>query len=81
MYVYDTSANFKVETNCVETESFRCMLFERSDLTVLLNGSPISPGKHKGRLEIVGGDSNVCIPSAIVELKARTLIAEEVLDC
>ena len=80
MYTYDNGTNFKVEANCIETESCRRMIFERPDLTVLLSETPLDQGRHKGRLEITGPDCKVVIPKAQVELRGSKLRADELLD-
>ncbi|MDD4658661.1 MAG: hypothetical protein PHW26_06450 [Eubacteriales bacterium] len=77
MYIFDTGAELKIETNALEKESCRHIIFERSDLNILLNGNSIRQGEGLGTLKISGADCNVYIPRARINFDGAILIAQE----
>jgi len=80
MYIFDTGTKVKVENNCVEKENYRHIVFERSDISIMLDGRPMSQGYYQGSLTITGKDSNIFIPKASAHLDGHILFAEEIMD-
>lgn len=80
MYTFDTGVDLKIEENALEKESCRHIIFERSDLTIQLNGNPINYEEEFGILEISGSDCSVYMPKARVKFDRTVLKATEILQ-
>lgn len=76
-YIFDTGAELKIEANALEKESCRHIIFERSDLNILLNGNSIRQGEGIGTLKISGADCNVYLPMARITFDGAVLTAVE----
>lgn len=78
-YYYDSGTKIDIGKDCLEKQNSLHVVFERPQLELLLDGSPLSPGNHQGNLKITSGDCIVSIPLAKVRLEGNCLIAEEIL--
>lgn len=76
-YIFDTGAELKIEANALEKESCRHIIFERSDLNILLNGNSIRQGEGIGTLRISGADCHVYLPMAKINFDGTVLTAAE----
>jgi len=79
MYLFDSGSKFEVQRDCMEKVMCRHMVFERRNLTVLLDGRKLNPGQARGPLEISGIDSKVSFPMAEVYFKGNCLRVEEII--
>ena len=73
MYNYDTGTELRVESGALEPEMTVQVIFERPDLIVTLNGTPLPSGSHTGELVIEGADVRLYMPRATVDLDGSSL--------
>jgi hypothetical protein len=78
-YFYDSGTEIDIGKNCLEKQMCCHLVFERPQLELLLDGSPLSPGNHQGSLKLTGEDCIVFIPMAKIRLADSCLFAEELL--
>jgi hypothetical protein len=78
MYTFDTDVKVVIERDALERECFRHISFERSDLNILLDGSPVKQGNESGTLEINGSDCSLFMPKAKINYDGVVLnVVEE----
>lgn len=73
MYIFDNGTRLNVAVNCIEKTPCRLMVFERPDLTILIDGSPCTTGGHQGQLMVSGGDVEIKMAAAKVNFTGQEL--------
>ncbi|NLY54650.1 MAG: hypothetical protein GX060_08585 [Firmicutes bacterium] len=76
-YNYDSGAKLRVSSGALEVAICQQIVFERDDLTVIVDGLVWRGSSARGRLEVRGTDCYLLVPKAIISLAAGVLQVTE----